>query len=187
MSVIAAMTCATTGSTWIGCDTLMCSASLRQIVGPKWVVRPPWALGVAGHLRALNLFQHHAPALLGELGHPFELAGRARELLKADGFTTEGEENVGPVVYGQMLILARPREVWAVAADFSVVAIEPGRLWAEGSGRELAIGAAHALVELDAGLPAEQVVRRAVDTAIALETSCGGAAWVRPVPEEIAR
>lgn len=184
MSIIAAMTCSRTGATWIGCDTLMCSASLRQIVGPKWVVRAPWALGVAGHLRALNLFQHHAPALLGDLAHPFELAGRARELLKADGFTTESEDGVGPIVYGQMLILARPGEVWSVAADFSVVAIEPGRLWAEGSGRELAIGAAHALVELGAGLAAEQVVRRAVEAAIALETSCGGTAWVSPVSGE---
>jgi len=85
-----------------------------------------------------------------------------------------------------MLILARPGEVWSVAADFSVVAIEPGRLWAEGSGRELAIGAAHALVELGSGLAAEQVVRRAVETAMALETSCGGTAWVSPVSGEAA-
>lgn len=187
MTIIAAMTCSATGSTWIGCDTLMCSANLRQIVGPKWVLQPPWALGVAGHLRALNLFQQHAPALLGDLGHPFELAGRARELLKADGFTSESEDNMGPVVYGQMMILARPGEVWGLAADFSVVAIERGRLWAEGSGRDLAIGAAHALVELRSGLSAEQVVRRAVETAMALETSCGGTAWISLVSDEAAQ
>ena len=80
MSVIAALTCSTSGSTWIGSDTLMCSATLRQIVGPKWIRHRPWALGVAGHLRALNLFQYHAAELLGDLSHPFDFATRAREL-----------------------------------------------------------------------------------------------------------
>ena len=178
MSVIAALTCSTSGSTWIGSDTLMCSATLRQIVGPKWIRHRPWALGVAGHLRALNLFQYHAAELLGDLSHPFDFATRARELLKADGFTTEGNGSGGPIVYGQMLILARPGEVWAVAADFSVMALAPDRLWAEGSGRELAVGAGHALLTAGTDLTAEEVVRRAVDTAITYETSCGGTAWV---------
>lgn len=178
MSVIAAMTCSATGSTWIGSDTLMCSATLRQIVGPKWIRHSPWALGVAGHLRALNLFQHNAAELLGNLDGPFEFAGRARELLKADGFTTETNGSGGPIVYGQMLILARPGAVWAIAADFSVMALAPDRLWAEGSGRELAVGAGHALVNSGFDLAADDIVRRAVETAIAYETSCGGEAWV---------
>ncbi|GHD52559.1 hypothetical protein GCM10017083_28050 [Thalassobaculum fulvum] len=178
MSVIAAMTCSATGATWIGSDTLMCSATLRQIVGPKWIRHSPWALGVAGHLRALNLFQHNAAELLGNLDGPFEFAGRARELLKADGFTTETNGNGGPIVYGQMLILARPGAVWAIAADFSVMSLAPDRLWAEGSGRELAVGAGHALVNSGFHLAADDVVRRAVETAIAYETSCGGEAWV---------
>lgn len=177
MSIIAALWSEKADRAWIGSDTMMCSGNLRQTVGPKWVVRQPWAAGIAGHLRTLNLFQHHGDELLHDLGGPYEFAQRARDLLRADGYSFE-KNDAGPSMYGQMLILACPRGVWTVGGDFSVVATPAGRLWAEGSGRELALGAAHALLHAGVATAHDETVRHAIAAAIALDTTCGGSPWV---------
>jgi ATP-dependent protease HslVU (ClpYQ) peptidase subunit len=173
MSIIAALCSSTTCSTWIASDTMVCSGALRQIAGPKWIVRRPWAAGVAGHLRTINVLQHHAAELLQGLASPYEFAHRVRELLSADGYSSAKNDG-GPPEYGQMLMLAHPGGIWAVAADFSVMPLPVDRLWAEGSGRELALGAAHALLAADAGLAEKDVVRHAVDAAIVYDSNCGG-------------
>lgn len=178
MSVIAAICSSKTGSTWIASDTMVCSGNLQQDIGPKWIVREPWAVGVAGHLRTINVFHRRADDLLCDLPDAYEFATRARELLRADGFE-DGKESDGPSRYGQMLILARPDAIWAVGADFSVMQLPTDRLWAEGNARDLAIGAAHALVSVHGGLAEKEVVRHAVETGILYDTSCGGEAWIR--------
>lgn len=153
------------------------SGDLKLIVGPKWILREPWAIGVAGHLRTINVFQHHAGMLLGDLPDAYEFARRARDLLKSDGYG-EGKDTDGPPQFGQMALLARPDAVWTIGADFSVMPLPLDRLWAEGSGRDLAIGAAHALVSVHCGLPERDVVRHAVETAILYDSNCGGGCWL---------
>lgn len=187
MSVIAAISSGRSGSTWIASDTMVCSGNLRQIIGPKWVVHEPWAVGIAGHLRTINVFRHHAEELLGNLADAYEFADRARALLKSDGFG-ETKESDGPPQFGQMMILARPDVVWTVGTDFSVMPLPADKLWAEGSGRDLAIGAAHALLSVQSELPEEAVVQHAVETAIAYDSICGGSVWLKelvgPVPRD---
>ncbi len=175
MSVIAALHDRRSQSTWIGSDTLCCAGNLKLPFGPKWVVRRRWAIGIAGHLRTINLIDRHASELVQDLSGPYELAQRLRDLLKADGFR-EGQEERGPLEFGQTLMLARPDSVWVLGFDFSTVVLPPDRLWAEGSGRDLAIGAAHVLAT-QAAAPAN-VVRCAIETAVAFDTGCGGDAWV---------
>jgi ATP-dependent protease HslVU (ClpYQ) peptidase subunit len=60
-------------------------------------------------------------------------------------------------------------------------------VWAEGSGREIAIGAGHALTRLRPALPAAEVVRRAMDAAMAIDTTCGGRAWIAAITRDGAR
>ncbi len=176
MSIIAAHHDAHRRSTWIGSDTLACSGSLRLPFGPKWVVRRPWAIGIAGHLRTVNLVDRHAGELMNQVSGPYELADRLRDLLKRDGFR-EGTEERGPMEFGQTLLLAHCNGVWTLGTDFSTVAVPSDQLWAEGSGRDLAIGAAHVLAHVIPQEPAE-IVRRAIETAIDLDIGCGGHAWV---------
>jgi ATP-dependent protease HslVU (ClpYQ) peptidase subunit len=187
MSVIVALCSSRSGSTWIASDTMVVSASLTLNIGPKWIIRGPWAVGVAGHLRTINVFQHNADELLGELPDAYEFARRARDLLKSDGYG-EGTDTNGPAHYGQMLMLAHPDKVWTIGADFSVMQLPADTLWAEGSGRDLAIGAAHALRSVQGGLSDRDVVRQATETAIAFDSICGGTPWlaelVGPVPAE---
>lgn len=177
MSVIVALCSSRSESTWIASDTMVVSASLTLSIGPKWIVREPWAVGVAGHLRTINIFQHHADALLGDLPAAYEFARRARELMKSDGYG-EGEDSSGPAHYGQMLMLARPDAVWTIGADFSVMQLPTDTLWAEGSGRDLAIGAAHALRSVQSALSDRDVVRHATEAAIAYDSICGGPMWM---------
>lgn len=188
MSVIAAMYSSRTRSTWVASDTMVSSDSLRQIIGPKWIVRMPWAIGVAGHLRTINVFKHHAAELLENLTDAYEFAVRARDILKTDGYR-DSEKGDGPPQFGQTLLLARCGGLWNIGADFSVIALPADQLWAEGTGRELALGAAHALLSSGANVPAGDVVRCAVEAAIAYDTTCGGKPWVEelvdaPTPQE---
>jgi ATP-dependent protease HslVU (ClpYQ) peptidase subunit len=180
MSVIAAMCSSRTASTWVASDTLVSSGNLRLSVGPKWLIRDSWAVGVAGHVRTINVFQRHAEELLKGLGDAYEFSRRARDLLRADGYGS-AKEDLGPCDFGQMLMVATPHGVWTIGSDFSVSPIPVDFLWAEGSGRDLAIGAAHALRESCPEISAKDVLRRAVETAIACDVGCGGEAWVSEI------
>ena len=177
MSVIAAICSSRTGSTWVASDTLVSSGNLRLSLGPKWLIREPWAAGVAGHVRTMNVFQRHPEELLKGLEDAFEFSLRARELLRADGYNSVKEDS-GPCDFAQMLMVANPRGVWTIGSDFSVSPIPVDTLWAEGSGRDLAIGAAHALLLSCPTMPAKDLLSRAIATAIACDVGCGGEAWV---------
>jgi ATP-dependent protease HslVU (ClpYQ) peptidase subunit len=177
LSIIAALWFGNGRGTWIGSDTTVCSDSIRQAFGPKWAVRPPWAVGVAGHLRAANVLFRGADALLRDLAGPDEFALRVRAQLQADGFHGAAEER-GPLDFAQTVMLAHPDGVWSIGADFSVLPIPAGVLWAEGSGREAALGAGYALLRTGLGADGGEVLRRALETAIALDITCGGEAWI---------
>jgi ATP-dependent protease HslVU (ClpYQ) peptidase subunit len=177
MTVIAALSSSASASTWVASDTMISSGNLQLHVGPKWVIRGSWAVGVAGHMRAINVFQSHADELFRDLRDPYEFAQRARQALLADGFEAAKNDG-GPCELGQMLMLANAGSVWTVGSDFSLTEIPVDSLWAEGSGRELAIGAAHALAAACRSISARDLVRTAVETAIARDIRCGGTAWI---------
>jgi ATP-dependent protease HslVU (ClpYQ) peptidase subunit len=177
VSIIAALWFGNGRGTWIGSDTAVCSDSIRQAFGPKWAVRPPWAIGVAGHLRAANVLFRGADGLLQGLADPHEFALRVRAHLQADGFRDAAAER-GPLDLSQIVMLAHPDGVWSIGADFSVLPVPAGTLWAEGSGREVALGAGHALLQAGFGADGGEVLRRALEAAIALDITCGGEAWV---------
>jgi len=177
MTVIAAMSSAQSGATWVASDTLISSGNLELALGPKWLTRNAWAIGVAGHLRTMNIFAHHAESLFRDLHDPFDFTGRVRSLLDSEGFRSTKEEE-GPPNFGQMLMLANSRNIWTIGPDFSITPIPDNTLWAEGSGRDLAIGAAHALRLSRVEISPREIVRLAIETAIACDGQCGGTAWI---------
>jgi ATP-dependent protease HslVU (ClpYQ) peptidase subunit len=164
--------------TWIGSDTLVCAGNIKLTMGAKWIMREPWAIGIAGHLRTVNLAEANADQLLGELPGVYEFARRMRDLLKADGFHEDAEDR-GPLEFGQTTMLAHPTGLWTLGSDFSFIRIPDGQLWAEGSGRELALGAGHALLTRDPGIRSEEAVQRAIEAAIHFDTASGGEVWIR--------
>ncbi len=177
MSVILALCDPARGATWIGSDTMAMSGSLRLDCGAKWILQDGWAAGIAGYLRSANLLEADKARLLAGLAGPGDFVDRARALFRADGYREETDEH-GPPNLGQAMLLATAGRAWMIGGDFSVADVPPGLLWAEGSGRELAIGAGHALARLPAPPRPEEIARRALEAALALDTTCGGALWL---------
>ena len=144
MSVILVYCASPRATTWIASDTMAMSGNLRLDCGTKWILHGRWAAGVAGFLRSANLLEEGKARLLDGLDGPMDFADRAQQLFRSDGYREEREER-GPANFGQVLLLATAGQCWIVGGDFSVAQVPPGQLWAEGSGREIAIGAGHAL------------------------------------------
>jgi ATP-dependent protease HslVU (ClpYQ) peptidase subunit len=123
------------------------------------------------------VFQNRAEQLLANLGNAYEFSQRARDILSADGYRSPKDDE-GPCDFGQMLMLANSGGVWTVGSDFSLTELPADSMWAEGSGRELAIGAAHAIQSAFPEISPEEVIRLAVETAVAKDVGCGGAVWI---------
>lgn len=158
MSVILAYCASPRATTWIASDTMAMSGNLRLDCGTKWILHGRWAAGVAGFLRSANLLEEGKARLLDGLDGPMDFADRAQQLFRSDGYREEHEDR-GPPNFGQAMLLATPGQAWIVGGDFSIAEIPHGRVWAEGSGREIAIGAGHALVHQRPALDAEEIGR----------------------------
>lgn len=186
MSVILALCTGPRGPTWIASDTMAMSGTLRLDCGAKWIVHGSWAAGVAGYLRSANLMEESKARLLDGLEGPGDFVDRAQQMFRADGYREERDER-GPANLGQAMLLATAGGAWIIGGDFSVAGLAHGEVWAEGSGREIAIGAGHALTRLRPALPAGEIVRRAMDAAMAIDTTCGGHAWIAAITRDGAR
>lgn len=162
------------GRTFIGADSQ--AVNDRTLLGDveKWIEHDGWAVGVAGNYRTHCLLCNNAESLFKYIDGPGDFVCRVRDLLKQEDYNTDNDE--GPKSYGQNFILAHSTGVWSVCTSFSVVAIPEGRLWADGSGRELGVGAGN--LEGDKR-SAGQRVRAAVYAATSNSTHCGGQIMVR--------
>lgn len=186
MTIIAAIRDPLSDTTWIGSDTRGCRGSIYSDVGFKWVRYGEWAVGNSGNLRAQNVMMAHAEELFVGLSGAYLFTTRARRLLKEDGFDRDKYSFSEDL--NQSMILAHPKGLWSIGSDFSIVEVPAGVLWAEGSGREFALGAFHALQATRLGFDdmtqfmpeslrteiGENLVRKSIEAAIAYDTGCGG-------------
>lgn len=175
MTVTCALASPARHAIWIGADTLVTNCGTRMTGAVKWALAGGWAVGLAGDRRAYDAVARNAAAIFAGDGSVFDVAYALREVLRADGFSRcddECAENLG-----QQMILAGPLGVFALDGAFSAVAVTPGELWADGSGRAYALGAAHALGDCRA--EPEAVVRAAIEAAVRYDPCSGGEAWVR--------
>lgn len=161
------------GETWIGSDTLATAAGGTRAQGAvkKWIVKGSSALAVAGDLRALSVLQ----SIDLECGL-LEVCASIKRLIVADGHTSDTES--GAPAYGFSAILARPDGVWDIDCCCAPIEIEPGRLWARGSGMHLALGCDWAL-RIYGALGTAARVNHAVLAAIHYNTGCGGEPFIR--------
>lgn len=106
----------------------------------------------------------------------FEIVQHIRRLFRDAEI---GKEDDGAIDFDTSgLIVSQWGAIYDVDCRLSVDEINPNTLWASGSGMEYALGAAHASAVYD--LPPEDLVRAAVEAAIALDSGCPGS----PVIEE---
>ena len=163
------------GETWIGSDTQATQNGLVRNVGPKWIMWGPWALGVSGDLRAQNILESCPKRLFDDAAGAFDVSDRIRAIMKEYEFDLAPSEGHAPQNCGQNMILANAESAWSLAADFSFCHI--GHYWADGSGKELALGTLHAGAAEN--WKPEKMVERALLVAMEFDNGCGGDKWMR--------
>ncbi|MEM7224381.1 MAG: hypothetical protein AAF495_15480 [Pseudomonadota bacterium] len=171
MTIICALHDSAAGGTWIGANTGSTVAdSPLPTYDTKWLLRGPWALGLAGDGRAFTLLEAEAESLFDSLEAPYELTQRIRQLFDDAGIKDPDKASVP--AYGQAMILANAQAVFDLDSALAHSRIAEGRLWARGSGMDFALGADHALADLN--LPAETRVKKALQAAMANDVFCPG-------------
>lgn len=157
--------------TWLGSDTLTFNGDIREHCGSKWTCHAGWAVASSGTLRTGNVVRRHIAEIVAS-ADPYEIASALRSVLADDGY--ERHEKGGQIDFGDNFMLATAGRLWSVGTDFSV--LEVNDFYADGCGRELGLGAWHALHTQR--LSGEQVVRAALAAAGAYHVHCGGPPWV---------
>lgn len=140
------------GPTWIGSDGLCLSTGTKMPlpIGSKWAGAHGWAFGHAGNLRVGQYMRARRYELLRDLRGIDDLCDRVMQLWKDLDLTPDGDE--GTKCYAQALVVCGPEHldwpVWAVGPSCEWIPIRRGELWADGSGRAFALGAAHAIGDI---------------------------------------
>lgn len=168
------------GETWIGADSQRSYGNLRITPVDKLIFSPDRsvAIGFAGFERTNLLVNHNLSAVFAS-SEPFAIANAVRALVKEDGYSgaVGRNEHNGPLGWGCDALIATLDGVWFMAEDSAVTKIQPGALWACGSGMEYAIGAGNAQ---QAGSPAQRV-SAAIEISIRFDKGCGAPVQVHRV------
>lgn len=156
------------GEVWVGSDS---QCTDRDIIIPvimdKWVVKRPWAIGVCGAIRAIDVMRERAPKFLTPKAKPAAIIEAVREALIEDGFTGGNDSGIG---FNASFVLAHKRYgVISTGNSFDASPVIEGCLYADGSGRELAFGAGAAFVG-----SAEDRCRTALEIACRFDAGSGG-------------
>lgn len=156
-----------TSETWIGSDTQITEDGLRIVHQTKWVIEGTTALGYAGHGRTYNLLEDRKGDIL-VTADPEAVAKRLAAALRDAGFKPAEKDSWSE--WGGTFLLATPHGIWDYDATLCHSPVGP--FWARGSGRQFALGAAHALMR--SGSAWSAIVPAALAAACALDTYCGG-------------
>lgn len=176
MTIIAAVTDGL--ETWIGSDALVsCGDSkLPAAEKSKWVVCGDRALGTAGWARVQFLLRSDLDGFIKVSNRGIgPVVGWIKGILDAGGMTVDQE--AGPWNYGNAFLYAEPGRVWDIDSRLAPHPIEPGFLWARGSGEEYAIGAGRAFRRLAEGYlrcNLGAMMLSAIEAAIEFDKGCGG-------------
>ena len=136
----------------------------------KWFTDGDWAYGLTGGGIAGDAIVARRAKFPGDAPDIFAvIAFFRRSLAKLElGETEEGARDYDL----SALVAHRSGRLWDVDGNLSVEEINRGAVWANGSGYRFALGAAHVLAA--GGADARGIVEGAVETAIALDSSCPG-------------
>ena len=156
---------------WVGSNG---RATLGNLVGPsvdkKWFAREGWLIGITGSgpkLEALSAMSEDFPK---DTAQPFEIVQFMKKTY--DGFDI-GESDDGLKRYcGSGLLVHKSGAAWDFDNSFCLTEIPSGDFWAQGSGMDIAIGAAEALKPY--GLATKELVTRVVEVTTAKDVDCPG-------------
>jgi hypothetical protein len=180
MSVVVAMQ--RSEEAFLSCDgRLSGSGGIYAADQQKWHFHGSWALAHLGMARQGLIVEASVAEILFDLpaGMPeaFDLlstSNRIADVLKRNGIEAVKDDGVDQWK-GCEWVLASPWGVWPICswmAPSAAIEMEGWRVWADGSGHEIAKGVLQALVHRQ--VPPSTVVREAAEAAGQWVTSCGG-------------
>ncbi len=176
MTVIAAVKDGDWG--YVGSDSLCSGDVLKWAESeiPKWHVVPGVAaIGHSGDMRVSSLLVEHAAEVIGD-GRVFEMVKRMRDLMASDGIAKKSADDIGAPSWRQDMLIMTRHGFFDIGSSLSIIPIKERKIWTNGSGYALALGAAHALdQELSGpGMDWETRLRVCCEAACRYDKGCGG-------------
>ncbi len=171
MSIIVAINDVDANVVWVGSNGRATLGSLRApSVDHKWKAMNGWLIGITGSGPKLEALDAHAKEFPDTAEHPFEVLRFMKSAYEAFdiGDTEEGLKRY----CGSGILISKTGRIWDFDNSFCLTEVESGAFWAQGSGMEIALGAAAALEDYIAS-PRDRL-RRAVEITIAKDVDCPG-------------
>ncbi len=171
MSIIAAINDVEADLVWVGSNGRATLGSLKApSVDRKWKAMNGWLIGVTGSGPKLEALGAHANEFPDTAEYPFEVLKFMKSAYDAFdiGDTDEGLKRY----CGSGLLVNKSGRIWDFDNSFCLTEVENGAFWAQGSGMEIALGAAAALSEFVSS-PRERI-KRAVQITIEKDVDCPG-------------
>ena len=130
--------------TWVGSDRQQTFDDTRIMGTPKWFGAYGWAVASAGNARTHNLLEQNVDAIFNKVADVAMVVDRLLTMFEDHNYNHDEDE--GPRTFGQDLIVCAPKKegrgIWGIASCGAYWPVPINTLWAEGSGRSFAIGAA---------------------------------------------
>lgn len=164
------------GRVWLGSNG---RATLGNLVGPsidrKWLALQGWLIGITGAGPKLEALKAHADQFPEGVDHPFMLLKFMKEAYERFDI---GETDEGLKRYcGSGILVHKSGAAWDFDNSFCLTDVPSGVFWAQGSGMDIAIGAAEALKPY---LTApEALTRRVLEITTQKDVDCPGEALVQ--------
>lgn len=171
MTVITALHDPEENVTWLGSNG---RATIGSYVGPsldhKWFAAEGWVIGITGSGPKLEALEAHAGHFPKDASRPFEILKFMKNAYSAFDI---GEMDEGLKRYsGNGLLIHRSGAVWDFDNSFCLTPVEPGLIWARGSGMDIALGAGRALKEFVSS--PKELTRRVLEIVVATDVDSPG-------------
>jgi ATP-dependent protease HslVU (ClpYQ) peptidase subunit len=178
MTVICALCEKASKEVWLGCNDGVTLGDTRMpgVREPKWQHFGSWAFGMAGSPLLSDLLETVRSNFPAKNASPLDIVRFLKAVFDEHELGSRDDDDTATSYPFSAVLAHRDGRIWDVDSYFAIAELQPGTLWARGSGMEYALGADFPLASCE--VIAEERVRNAVEAAIHYDTGCPGAAIV---------
>ena len=178
MTVICALSDATSKEVWLGCNDGITLGDTRMpgVQQTKWRSFGGWALGMAGSPLFSDLLETVRDDFPTKDVSPAAIIRFMKAVFDDRELGTRDDDDSATNYSFSAILARRDGRIWDVDSYLAIAELQPGTLWARGSGMEYALGADFPLAGCD--VTPEERIRNAVEAAIYYDTGCPGEAII---------
>lgn len=161
---------------WVGSNGRATIGSLiSPAVDKKWIAINGWLIGITGTGPKIEALKAHENECPDDASHPIEIL---KFMKNAYGDFDIGESEEGVRKYaGSGLLAHKSGRIWDFDQSFCLSEVPSDQFWAQGSGIDIAIGAAEALIGHVDDL--RERMRRVIEITISKDVDCPGEVLVQ--------